>query len=105
MGNQNPFQLLREMSELEFISQSEFRRTCVLNTLWGENFSGLIGNIQLTLKQYWLEEYGSTYMWIFFFKKCILQLEKVLAPHHFHYQLHIKEKETKTMKILVDWKN
>lgn len=69
MGNQNPFQLLREMSELEFISQSEFRRTCVLNTLWGENFSGLIGNIQLTLKQYWLEEYGSTYMWIFFFPK------------------------------------
>ena len=81
MGNQNPFQLLREMSELEFISQSEFRRTCVLNTLWGENFSGLIGNIQLTLKQYRLEEYGSTYTWIFFFKKCILQLEKVLAPH------------------------
>ena len=80
MGNQNPFQLLREMSELEFISQSEFRRTCVLNTLWGENFSGLIGNIQLTLKQYWLEEYGSTYMWIFFSKSAYYNWRRCWHP-------------------------
>ena len=35
----------------------------------GGNFSGLIENIQLTPGQYWLEECGSTYMWIFIFSK------------------------------------